>query len=540
MRCLNTDVLVVGSGIAGVYAAICCKQAGLRVMVCSKSRPGIGSCSALSQGHFRSKTRRFSKAEHRQLTLEAGQALNREEMVDILVEHAQDAVLRLKDFGVGLGERVRGFESEPERIGLEGRSITKPLTDWAESQGVRFCYPFFAWKVVELEGRAAGICGFFRSEAEPSLILARSVILAAGGAGALYQYSDNPQGMTGDGYALAYRAGLPLMDMEFVQFFPFTLAGPSRTSRLVPPMAAEIGTLYNARQENVVEKYNITRRPLAVAARDQLSLAMARELEAGLDVQGALELHIPEDKTVWRQAGDAFGVGGIEQIRSWILKISRETGSLLVRPGAHFCMGGVIIDEHCRTKLKGLSAAGEIVGGLHGANRYGGNALTEAVVFAGIAAGRAIQAAEDASFYLMRDESAALNWAESNMSLQQESLAPKRQILSGSAIKGRLQKLMWEQVGLIRSETGLKAAESEIEGLKHDLAQVELGPKNLFQYCENCNRLLVAEMIVKSARTRRESRGAHFRADFPDSSLDWIGHITVQKGEQGMHLDFLK
>ena len=357
MRCLHADVVVVGSGIAGLYAAICCRQAGLRVLVCSKSRPGTGSCSALSQGHFRSRTGQFSKAEHRRLTLEAGQGLNQETLVDILVERAREAVLRLKDFGVLLGEEERSFASRPEKIGLEGRSITRPLTEWAQSRGVQFCSPFFAWEVLELEGRAAGICGFFQAEAEPSLILARTVILAAGGGGALYRWSDNPQGMSGDGYALAYRAGLPLMDMEFVQFFPFTLAGSSRTSRLIPPVVAEIGTLSNARQENVVEKYGITRRPLAVAARDQLSLAMAREQEAGLDVQGAFPFQVPEEEAVWRQAGEAFGVEGIEQLRSWVFTISQGSGTLLVRPGAHFCMGGMLIDGLCRTALTGLLAA---------------------------------------------------------------------------------------------------------------------------------------------------------------------------------------
>lgn len=542
MRSFNTDILVVGSGIAGLYAAICCRQAGLRVTVCSKSKPGIGSCSALSQGHFRSTTRRFSKTEHRRLTLEAGQGLNREAMVDILVDRAQTDILRLKDFGVGLGERVRSFASTPEKIGQEGRSITKPLADWADSLGVQFCFPFLAWQVVELEGRAAGICGFFHAEAEPSLILARTVILAAGGCGALYRWSDNPQGMTGDGYAMAYRAGLPLMDMEFMQFFPLMLAGSSRTSRLIPPVVAEIGTLRNVRRENVVEKYAITRRPLAVAARDQLSLAMARDLEAGLGIQGAFEFEVPEDMAVWRKAGEAFGFDDtIEQIRSWIFKIQQESGSLLVRPGAHFCMGGVIIDECCRTRLNGLLAAGEIVGGLHGANRYGGNALTETVVFARIAAVQAVQSMEDATPDLSGQEDAARQWVQSHLSasLLEQSKAPQDQPSGLSAIRESLQELMWERAGLIRSEQGLQWAESAIEGFRQDLSTVQPGAGNLFQYCENRNRLLTAEMIVKSARMRRESRGAHFREDFPETDPDWTGHIRVQKKKQGMELAFV-
>ncbi|MCF8039239.1 MAG: FAD-binding protein, partial [Desulfohalobiaceae bacterium] len=212
MQRLSTDIVVVGSGIAGLYAAILCRQAGLRVAVCSKSKPGRGSCSALSQGHFRSSVKGFSRKEHRRLTLEAGQGLNREEMVDILVNNARKDVLGLKNFGVQLGQRSRGLESMPERFGLEGLSITKPLAAFAASIGVECVSPFFAWRIVETRGRAAGICGFYRDETEPTLVQGGAVILASGGAGAVYEFTDNPQGLTGDGYAMAYHAGLSLMD----------------------------------------------------------------------------------------------------------------------------------------------------------------------------------------------------------------------------------------------------------------------------------------------------------------------------------------
>lgn len=529
MRCLTTDIAVVGSGIAGLFAAISCRQAGLRVTVCSKSRPGRGSCSALSQGHFRSSVNGFPRSEHRQLTLEAGQGLNLEWMVDILVNNARDGVRELRDFGVQLGQRARGLESMPERIGLEGLSITRPLAGWAQAQGVRFLSPFFAWRIVEIQGKTAGICGFFPAETEPTLVLAKAVILASGGAGAVYEWTDNPQGMSGDGYAMAYQAGLPLMDMEFVQFFPLTLASASRTCRLIPPLVAEVGTLVNARQEDVLAKYNITQRPVAVAARDQLSLAMAKEMRAGLDIGGAMKLIIPEDNRIWQEAGQTFGLGGVNRIKGWVDKLSQGKGYLLVQPAAHFCMGGLIIDAHCQTGIQGLFAAGEIVGGLHGANRYGGNALTETVVFARIAAEGAVRFLEDSGSAWVEDQEAR-SWVEKKApGLNRNQRHASGKALRLSDIRRGLQHLMWEQAGLIRSEASLALAETALEKLSASLSRVWVGSNNWIRYLEGSNRLLAAEMIVKAARMRQESRGAHFRTDYPETDPAWTRHITIQE-----------
>ncbi|MCF8104402.1 MAG: FAD-dependent oxidoreductase [Desulfohalobiaceae bacterium] len=539
MRCLSTDLAVVGSGIAGLYAAILCRRAGLEVTLCSKSRPGRGSCSALSQGHFRSSAEHFPRSEHRQLTLEAGQGLNLEWMVDILVDRAREDVLSLNDLGVQLRQRTRGLESMPQRIGLEGLSITRPLADLAQSEGVQFLSPFFAWRIVELQGRAAGICGFLPSETEPTLVLAKGVILAAGGAGALYEWTDNPQGLSGDGYVLAYQAGLPLMDMEFVQFFPLTLAASSRTGRLVPPVVAEVGTLVNAGHEDLTAKYNITRRPVAVAARDQLSLAMAREIRAGQDIEGALKLEIPDDDRIWQQAGQAFGLGDLNRIKAWVDRLCLGKGHLLVRPAAHFVMGGLIIDAQAQTGIEGLFAAGEIVGGLHGANRYGGNALTETVVFAGIAADRAVLYLKEQKGPWPKDK-AVLGWLKTGGPAwsRGQSDAPQ----TGprlSEIRRSLQDLMWDQAGLIRSEESLALAETELGRLRKSLDRVRVGPENCIPYLEGQNRLLASEMIVKAARMRRESRGAHYRTDYPQTDPAWTRHIIIQKSSRGMQLKLL-
>lgn len=281
MQALSCDVAIIGSGLAGLSAALVCANKGLRVLVCAKSNPGSGSCTAISQGHFRASVPGFSPQEHRHLTLEAGQGLNQAQTVDILVHRAEKAVRELETCGVRLQSRAKGFDTHPDRIGGEGVQITKPLVTCARSAGVTFLTPFHAWRMVTIQGHAAGVLGFRGPEEEPTCVHAGAVILATGGAGALFARTDNPQAMTGSGYALAHHAGLDLTDMEFIQFYPLCLATSSRTSRLLPPVLGEIGTLNNAQREDIAHKHAVQPRPLAIAARDKLCQAMMLEVSQG-------------------------------------------------------------------------------------------------------------------------------------------------------------------------------------------------------------------------------------------------------------------
>ena len=281
MKLLSTDVLVLGSGLTGLRAALACRERGLNVMVCSKNSPGLGNCTTVSQGAFSTSGEGFSAGDHRESTLAAGHQLNEEGKVDLLVSRAEDSVKSLQKYGVKLQERSRGLNSVSRGIGREGISIMQPLVDYARELGVEFISPFFAWDIIETDGSAAGVWGFSKSEKDPTIIHAKAIILAAGGGGALYSRTDNPPGITGDGYAMAYRAGQPLMDMEFVQFYPLSTAYKDKPGRFLPPVAAEVGDFLNARQENLVDKYGIVRRPLAIASRDTFSRAMALEVFHG-------------------------------------------------------------------------------------------------------------------------------------------------------------------------------------------------------------------------------------------------------------------
>jgi succinate dehydrogenase/fumarate reductase flavoprotein subunit len=500
------------------------------VTLCSKSSPGRGSCSAISQGQFRASLGSFSPEEHKQLTLQAGKGLNDATKLDTLVANAASDVRRLQSFGVDLQERAKGYDSHPESIGREGMAITRPMAEQARSAGVTFRAPFFVHRLAVEEGRAVGVWGLEPGREEPSFIGARCIILATGGGSALFARTDNPQGMTGDGYALAFAAGLSLLDMEFVQFYPLCLAGSSRTSRLLPPLLGEAGRLENATGEDVVAKYGIRSSPVAIAARDELCQAMAREVEAGRGFpEGGLRLRMSRDDDHWRKAGDAFGLQSVEALRSWAEARLDSSGSLPVMPAAHFCMGGLATDEGCATSIEGLLAAGEVVGGLHGANRYGGNALTETTVFGRIAADEALLACEKLP---PPDPSRA-----SQPSLQLAS-GSGREKKACSDRRRRLQDLMWGYAGIIRSRDSLNAALEGISALRAELGADGPSFRSSISALELGNMLQVAEMIVRSALHREESRGSHCRIDHPQSREHMAKHISVSKQGEGMRLQW--
>lgn len=529
MRWPQTDVLVVGSGLAGLYAAIHCRRQGMGVTVCSKSKPGLGSCSTISQGIFRTSGDSFTPADHKQLTLEAGRGLNQEGRLDILIQNGDSDVGRLQEFGVNLGKGPAGYGSRPEKIGREGLCITKPLSQYARSIGVDFRSPFFAWRIATAEGRALGVWGWEPGREQPVFLASRCVILATGGAGALYARTDNPQGMTGDGYALAFQAGVPLMDMEFVQFYPLCM-GRSRTSRLLPPSLGEVGRLENVRGEDLVSKYGISSRPVALAARDELCQAMAQEVASGRGFpEGGLRLKISREDTVWERTKESFGLESMADLRSWTEKHLEGDRCIPVMPAAHFSMGGLVPEGGCSTAVKGLFAAGEVVGGLHGANRYGGNALTETAVFGRLAAEEAVRVARES-----RDPDWSL--AEEPDLVPESAYGGKTE--GCSQLKRRLQDLMWQKAGIIRSEEQLRSALEELEAIGSGISHLTSGAAGGLGVLELSNMHLVAETIVRSALAREESRGSHYRSDYPRTKDALAKHIVLRKEEQEVRLSW--
>jgi len=251
------------------------------------------------------------------------------------------------------------------------------LVDYARSRGITFFENVIVTRILEGDKGVAGAIGYDAHDDRPLVFHAKAVILATGGAGALYRRTDCPLRTTGDGYSLAFRTGVRLRDMEFVQFFPLALAEPGLPPHLLKGPMTEEGRIINSLGEDIPLKHGVTARPLVLKSRDLLSRAIMIEVMEGRGVDGAALLDATE---VLRRHGEEIfaSTGSYKFFRDAVRAAEKP---FRVAPISHFCMGGVIVDENGETGVPGLFAAGEVVGGVHGANRHGGNALTDIIVF---------------------------------------------------------------------------------------------------------------------------------------------------------------
>jgi fumarate reductase (CoM/CoB) subunit A len=525
MEELSTDILVIGSGLAGMVSAFEAERAGLKVLIVGKFTIGMGTNTSMANGVFTAANSRFSKEDHLQATLESGKGLNHRKLIKTLVENAPDAIGRLRDYGVSLVERGLGYGVDrPEGSSqLPGVLLTKALVERLRKSSIHLLPGLVIFDLVVEEGEVQGAFGFFR-DGKPYLVKSKSVILAAGGAGAVYRRNDNQKSILGDGYALALRAGLPLLDLEFVQFYPFVLAEPRlSTFMLYPPYPKEI-RLLDEKGENLFEKLDIGEDldRAIVTQRDRLSIALYQASQNG-DVYFDLT-RVPEER--W----DYYPFKFLKRS-----KFPFRDRPFLVSPATHFFMGGIEIDENGKTALPGLFAAGEVVWGIHGANRLGGNALTECAVF-GIIGGRSAA------------EYARLKTEQSSSSLFSEITRRRWERKAGAYIKKRrgifehpkdllraLKDLAWKYAGPVREEAPLKEGLDRLSSIEERIERLYSATlEDLFRrrYLENMTLLLRA--ILEGSSLRTESRGSFFRKDFPNQDDEhWVRNTCyrLEKGE---------
>ncbi len=511
----ETDFLVVGAGIAGLRAAISLSEAG-RVLVLTKESLDESNTHYAQGGIAVAMGGEEDVSLHLDDTLQAGDGLVNREAAMVLVEEGPRRVEELLAWGTGFdrkdGElmltregahsRSRILHARGDATGAEiGRSLLAKaksipsitLKEWTTCVDL----------IVE-DGEVAGL-RVLDGDGLVSETRARAVLLASGGAGQVYSDTTNPLVATGDGIAMAYRAGALISDMEFYQFHPtaFSLPGAPRFL-LSEALRGEGAYLRNDRGERFMERYHPL---LELAPRDVVARAITRE---GLGERPG------ETRLVYLDMRHVTGLNLTERfpgisafLKQYGLDLSRDL--IPVRPAAHYLMGGVSTDVNGRASLPRLYAAGEAAcTGVHGANRLASNSLLEGLVFGARAA------------LVMREEPPA--------SASKSRAMPEEHAVGGhddpSLLKD-LQHLMWEKAGLLREARLLREAERELERMRaalprsRDRASLEM--RNLHT---------IAELVAASALAREESRGAHYRLDFPKrDDVQYARHSVVRQGE---------
>ena len=491
-------------------------------MAVSKAPVGMNNATVVSGAGFRAAIEGLTPEEHLRDTIEVGKGLNDRRLVEIFAREGGERVAELRRFGVEAithpgGAHVKGLPS------LQGYGITKPMADYAKSRGIIFHENVIVTKLLKEDGAVVGAVGYDERNDRPIIFSAKATVLASGGAGALYRRTDCPLRTTGDGYSLAYHAGAKLRDMEFVQFFPLALAEPGFPPYLVGGPIPEEGRIINSLGEDIPRKHNVTARPLVLKSRDLLSRAVMTEIRRGMGVDGAVLIDATE---VFRNRKDKgwFSTGPYELFRD---KLRAEERPFKVAPICHFCMGGVVIDEHGRTGVSGLFAAGEVVGGVHGANRHGGNALTEIMVF-GARAGAA------AAVFARHEENRDVETITEPELMRYQMLRnglSKMPVEPGSIMR-ELREVMWAKAGIIRDKESLAFVLSELLKFRSRSDKLHASSNRmLLEALEVPMTLDAAEMIVRSASMRTESRGAQYRTDYPlQDDENWLMSIVISRG----------
>ncbi|HBA61221.1 MAG TPA: L-aspartate oxidase [Elusimicrobia bacterium] len=515
------DFLVIGSGVAGLLAAEKLAKAGT-VAVITKRAPEISNTN-LAQGGIAAVTAVEDNFDlHIADTLRTGAGLSDTEIVKLTVMEGPERVRELVALGTEFSRRKGFFE-----LGLEGGHSRRRILHAADATGreiehtlLKACrrdknikfFPGFAAVDLILRGRPArtrpqkNVClGVYALEAATGKVhsfLAGSTLLASGGAGKVYRYTTNPDVATGDGMAMAYRAGLRLLNMEFVQFHPTCLYHPQEKSFLISEaLRGEGGILRGASGEAFMKKYSPDRE---LAPRD----IVARAIDAELKRTGADCVYL--DMT---HLSAAFLKKRFPTIHAKCLQLGIDITRqpIPVVPAAHFFCGGVETDRNGRTALPGLYAAGETAHtGLHGANRLASNSLLEACVFSH----RAAQAIMADGRSLPRG-AAPVPWQTGNARPSDEAV-----IISHNW--DEIRTLMWNYVGIVRSNKRLDRARARVKIISDEIVKYYWDFLLTTDLLELRNIACLAGVIIRSAAGRRESRGLHFTVDYPAASKKFL------------------
>jgi len=524
---LRCDVLVIGGGGAALRAAIASREAGADVLVVSKTRVGFGNNTYLSKASWSAPglgDPEDSYRVHLRDTLLSGRFLNDERIVERVARGAGRLIPFMEKCGVRFatkdGRMVvdhapgHTYARQVRGENRTGSDLVLPIKEYARRIGVRFLDRVFVTGLILRGDRAAAATGISQDGAFYSIAF-RCAVMATGGYARIYLHSNNASGIQGDGQSIAFELGVPLKDMEFVQFYPTASGKGAARLVLYEVLIMHAGArLKNAAGEDVLTKHGLDD-PVRLT-RDHLSRAIMEEVEKGLGIEGGVIMDLGRIPGEWAATLSSLLPAG------W----SPAIKEFVVSPTAHFCMGGAVADSEAKTGMAGLFAAGEVCAGVHGANRLAGNALLEIFVMGEVAGTNA---------GLRAKETALPQVPESEVRGERVRLEALFSETGEDAKEfcRSLQCIMWEKAGIIRSADSLNGALARIEELQTLSKKCRAeNPVQLMRRLDLHNMLLVSKMVCKAALYRAESRGAHYRSDCPqERNPEWQKNILIRRAD---------
>jgi aspartate oxidase len=499
---MRADVIVVGAGLAGMTAALAAEQAGAAVLLLDRGPIGTGTNSCLANGAFSGPDPAEAVDEYVRKVVQIGKGLNRLSYVRQVAREAPAAVEFLYSLSLEIAHTPGLWVvRSPRPEVIPGIPLVRRVAERVLERGrIRIERGTRVTRLLRASGRVAGVRGLDLS-GRPGEFRGSTVVLACGGAGAIYAKHDNQATILGQGYRLAAEAGLDLWDMEFVQFYPIVLDEPGVPSVMIYPPYPPEAKLLGASGEDLLAKHDLGDINQAIVRkRDAFSAMIAEEASAGpvrMDLRA-----VPQGR---------WAVHPLSLLARY--RFDFRSTPVRITPGAHFFMGGVRTDEDGQTALPGLFACGEIVWGLHGANRMGGNALMECLV-SGRISGRAAA---------MRALSEPTGAAAEIPPEPPESVggAPAADLRD---LRQRIRDTAWRCAGVVRSGEGMLAGLAEVERIGTAIESAgATAPQERMLREDLRSAAFVLQAILTAGLARRESRGAFIRTDCPaQDDAGWL------------------
>ena len=570
---LSFDVVILGAGGAGLRAAIGAAEQGVKVAVITKSLLGKAH-TVMAEGGAAAALRNADPRDnwkvHFRDTMRGGKLHNNWRMAELHAKLSPERIIELEKWGAvfdrtpagKINQRNFGGHTYPrlahvgDRTGLE---LLRSLQDKAIHNGnVTFFMEHTVMRILKTGDRVSGALGYNRQTGEFVLWKAKKIIIATGGIGKLWVITSNSWETSGDGHALAYEAGADIIDMEFIQFHPTGMMAPSsvKGTLVTEGVRGEGGILKNSEGERFMFRYvpdmfkgeyaeteeeakrwlagdDSARRPPELLTRDVVAKAIRAEVEAGRgSPKGGAFLDIASQRDaeyIKKKLPSMY-----HQFKTLAnLDITKEP--MQVGPTTHYVMGGIRVDADTQeTKVKGLYACGEVAGGMHGANRLGGNSLSDLLVFGAIAGEHAGKAAKEVADYDKIDDSELVNCVTHCLEPFDDSKTE-----NPYKLHSKMQQIMHTYVGMIRDEESIKEGIRQLEELQKQIHMAHCDTQRAYNpawhTCVALEHMITLCFIAANAALRRrESRGGHTRSDYPtpDKSLTDLLYI-VSKGSDG-------